>query len=141
MFDWPAEGKLVLQGLANKPVKAFLLDGGQPLEVASADNQVAIALPERAPDVHASVVALEIKGKPEIVKPDPYADETKAERDARMKWWREARFGMFIHWGVYSVPAGTYDGKRIPGIGEWIMNTSQNPRGRVPPVRQTIQPG
>ena len=35
------------------------------------------------------------------------AKETKAERDARMKWWREARFGMFIHWGVYSVPAGT----------------------------------
>ena len=28
-----------------------------------------------------------------------------------MKWWREARFGMFIHWGVYSVPAGTYHGQ------------------------------
>ena len=27
-------------------------------------------------------------------------------RDKRMEWWREARFGMFIHWGVYSVPAG-----------------------------------
>jgi alpha-L-fucosidase len=38
-----------------------------------------------------------------------------------MKWWREARFGMFIHWGVYSVPAGTHDGKKIPDIGEWIM--------------------
>ena len=33
--------------------------------------------------------------------------ETTAQRDARMKWWREARFGMFIHWGLYSVPAGT----------------------------------
>ena len=32
--------------------------------------------------------------------------ETKAERDARMAWWREARFGMFIHWGLYAVPAG-----------------------------------
>ena len=38
--------------------------------------------------------------------------EEKAQRDARMKWWREARFGMFIHWGVYSVPAGTYHGKQ-----------------------------
>src|SRR4051812_12165868 len=47
--------------------------------------------------------------------------------DARMKWWREARFGMFIHWGVYSVPAGTWQGKQVPGIGEWIMN-----RGRIP---------
>jgi len=50
------------------------------------------------------------------------ADETKAQRDARMAWWREAKFGMFIHWGVYSVPAGFYQGKPVPGIGEWIMN-------------------
>jgi alpha-L-fucosidase len=61
------------------------------------------------------------------VSPDPYANETPAQRDARMKWWREARFGMFIHWGVYSVPAGTYNGKQIAGIGEWIMN-----RGKIP---------
>jgi alpha-L-fucosidase len=38
--------------------------------------------------------------------------ETQAQRDARMAWWREARFGMFIHWGLYSIPAGTWDGKR-----------------------------
>ena len=53
--------------------------------------------------------------------PDPYANETVAQRDARMEWFRAARFGMFIHWGVYSVPAGTYNGKQVPGIGEWIM--------------------
>jgi len=53
--------------------------------------------------------------------------ETKTQRDARMKWWRQARFGMFIHWGVYSVPAGTYKGKKIGGIGEWIMLRAQIP--------------
>jgi alpha-L-fucosidase len=53
--------------------------------------------------------------------------ETLAQRDARMKWWREARFGMFIHWGLYSIPAGTWDGKRVPGIGEWIMNNASIP--------------
>jgi len=53
--------------------------------------------------------------------------ESPADHDARMKWWREARFGMFIHWGIYSVPAGTWQGKQVPGIGEWIMN-----RGRIP---------
>lgn len=58
---------------------------------------------------------------------DPYAHEAKEERDARMAWFREAKFGMFIHWGVYAVPAGTYKGKQIPGIGEWIMN-----RGKIP---------
>jgi alpha-L-fucosidase len=47
--------------------------------------------------------------------------------DQRMKWWREARFGMFIHWGVYSVPAGVWDGTNVTRSGaEWIMN-----RGRI----------
>lgn len=55
--------------------------------------------------------------------PNPYASETEAEKDARMAWWREARFGMFIHWGVYAVPAGVYRSEEIPGIGEWIMST------------------
>ena len=53
--------------------------------------------------------------------------ETKEQRDSRMAWWREAKFGMFIHWGVYSVPAGYYHDKPVGGIGEWIMN-----RGKIP---------
>ncbi len=47
--------------------------------------------------------------------------------EQRLKWWREARFGMFIHWGVYSVPAGEWKGRPIPGIGEWIMNRAKIP--------------
>jgi alpha-L-fucosidase len=53
--------------------------------------------------------------------------ETKEQRDARMKWWHEAKFGMFIHWGVYAVPAGVYHDKDIPGIGEWIMHDAKIP--------------
>lgn len=44
-----------------------------------------------------------------------------------MKWWREVRFGMFIHWDLYAVPAGEWKGKRIPGIGEWIMERADIP--------------
>jgi alpha-L-fucosidase len=33
------------------------------------------------------------------------AQETEAQREARMKWWTEARFGMFLHWGLYSLAA------------------------------------
>lgn len=55
----------------------------------------------------------------------------KAQRnitqDERMKWWREARFGMFIHWGLYSIPAGEWNGKEIPGIGEWIFKNAKIP--------------
>lgn len=54
--------------------------------------------------------------------------ETPAERDARMAWWREARFGMFIHWGVYAVPAGVHQGSAVEGIGEWIMHYARIPR-------------
>src|SRR5688500_3689898 len=53
--------------------------------------------------------------------------ESKAEHDRRMKWFRDARFGMFIHWGLYAVPAGEWEGKLIPGIGEWIMNRAKIP--------------
>ncbi len=56
--------------------------------------------------------------------------ETKEQRDARMGWWRQAKFGMFIHWGIYSVPAGTFEGKKIGDIGEWIMNTAKIPVAR-----------
>ena len=52
---------------------------------------------------------------------------TTKEHNRRMGWWREARFGMFIHWGLYSVVAGMWTGKRIPGIGEWIMQKARIP--------------
>ncbi|HTV43453.1 MAG TPA: alpha-L-fucosidase [Candidatus Sulfotelmatobacter sp.] len=47
--------------------------------------------------------------------------------DERMQWWREAKFGMFIHWGVYSVPAGTYHGQTVPHAAEWIMRWADIP--------------
>ena len=56
-------------------------------------------------------------------EPQPVAPETPQQRDARMKWWREARFGMFVHWGLYSGLAGTWDGKPVGTKGgmEWIQ--------------------
>jgi alpha-L-fucosidase len=58
---------------------------------------------------------------------EPSTHETPAQRDARMGWWREAKFGMFIHWGIYAIPAGTYEGKPVAGIGEWIMKNGKIP--------------
>jgi len=56
-----------------------------------------------------------------------YLEESNESFDERMKWWRDARFGMFIHWGPYSVPAGVYNGKEVDNVGEWIMNSAQIP--------------
>ncbi|MBC7240637.1 MAG: alpha-L-fucosidase, partial [Chloroflexi bacterium] len=53
--------------------------------------------------------------------------ETPEQCDARMKWWREARFGMFIHWGLYAIPGGRWKGQPVGGAGEWIMNTANIP--------------
>jgi len=55
------------------------------------------------------------------------ANETKEHKDARMAWFREARFGMFVHWGLYSVPGGYYQDKPVKGYGEWIMNNAKIP--------------
>lgn len=41
--------------------------------------------------------------------------------DLRIAWWREARFGCFIHWGVYSVPGGEWNGKKVEGYAEHLM--------------------
>ena len=51
----------------------------------------------------------------------------EARTDSRLNWWREAKFGLFIHWGLYAIPAGTWQGDQIPGIGEWIMKRAQIP--------------
>jgi alpha-L-fucosidase len=47
------------------------------------------------------------------------------EDDERMAWWREAKFGLFIHWGVYAVPAGKYGDNT--NHGEWIMHRASIP--------------
>jgi len=45
--------------------------------------------------------------------------------DPRLDWWREARFGMFIHWGLYAIPAGEWNGRT--DYGEWIRNNARIP--------------
>ncbi len=45
--------------------------------------------------------------------------------DARLDWWREARFGLFVHWGLYAVPAGRWG--ESTGHGEWIRETARIP--------------
>jgi alpha-L-fucosidase len=50
-----------------------------------------------------------------------WQDEWMKTHDPRIAWWKEARFGMFIHWGLYSVPAGEWKGQKQNHIGEWIM--------------------
>ena len=63
-----------------------------------------------------------------------------ARSDPRLGWWREARFGMFIHWGLYAIPAGTWKGEKVPGIGEWIMLRARIPVAEYEPLAEQFNP-
>lgn len=64
----------------------------------------------------------------------------EARTDPRLNWWREARFGLFIHWGLYALPAGTWKGEQIPGIGEWIMQRAKIPVAEYAQLTKEFNP-
>ncbi len=50
-----------------------------------------------------------------------------ASEEEKLAWFKDAKFGLFIHWGLYCIPAGEWNGQRVPGIGEWIMHNAPVP--------------
>ncbi|TDH20080.1 alpha-L-fucosidase [Segetibacter sp. 3557_3] len=61
-------------------------------------------------------------------------------RDQRLAWWREAKFGMFIHWGVYSDPAGEWKEKRVGGYAEHLMRKERILRSEYLQVAHNFNP-
>lgn len=43
-------------------------------------------------------------------------------KDTKQQWFKDAKFGLFIHWGLYALLAGEYNGRKTDRIAEWIMN-------------------
>ncbi len=67
--------------------------------------------------------------------------QKQMSKDERMKWWREAKFGMFIHWGVYAQFAGVYKGhEQRRGGAEWIMNRSKIPVAEYQEMAKSFNP-
>ena len=83
----------------------------------------ALAVATSTPAVPAIQMAPAAAGLPKL--PAVVRDETPQQQEERLRWFREARFGLFIHWGVYAVPAGVWQGKSIGA--EWIMH-----QGKIP---------
>lgn len=73
------------------------------------------------------LVSLNLAGQTKLDGPQGRPGESQEERDARIEWWREARFGMFIHWGIYAELAGFHNGEPIAGRGEWVMHRAEIP--------------
>ena len=61
VFEWPANRRLALPAMQQKPVKAWILGPGTSVQVASAEGKSELLLPESAPDRHVSVVALDLE--------------------------------------------------------------------------------
>ena len=70
----------------------------------------------------------------------PQARPYDAAREKRLEWFREAKYGMFIHWGLYAVPAGEWKGQRCLGLGEWLMNRCKVPVTEYQQLAQQFNP-
>lgn len=60
------------------------------------------------------------------------------QRDSKMEWWANAKFGMFIHWGLYCVPAGRWGDNY--DYGEWIMRDAKIPRAQYAALAEKFNP-
>lgn len=58
----------------------------------------------------------------------------------RVQWFSEAKFGMFMHWGLYSHAAGVWKDKKYYGIGEWLMNRAKIPVSEYETLATTFNP-
>jgi len=85
----------------------------------------------------AAVLALGAPAAARAQAPDPASDQAK---QARLAWFREAKYGLFIHWGLYAIPAGQWKGARVPGIGEWIMFRARVPVPEYEKLAQGFNP-
>jgi len=67
-----------------------------------------------------------------------FTKESPGQRAKRMEWFNAARFGLFIHWGVYSVPAGEWAGKT--NYGEWFLEETKMPVSQYEKFAQQFNP-
>ncbi len=63
---------------------------------------------------------------PNTISDNGFKDGTGLSSDY-MQWWRDARFGLMIHWGLYSQLGGEWNGRRQRFVGEWIMSDFRIP--------------
>ena len=68
------------------------------------------------------------------------AQRPGATADPRLDWFREARFGMFIHWGLYAIPAGEWKGQADPRDRRVDHAAGAHPDRRVRAAGQAVQP-
>ena len=66
--------------------------------------------------------------------------ETAAGREIRMRGFRQARFGMFVHWGLYARAAGQWNGQAVAGYGEWLQSSARIPGADYARLAEAFDP-
>jgi alpha-L-fucosidase len=114
--------------LATMAVAAVLLATGcgstlpGPADAERAGAAAAATTPQPAAPVRD-----ETAGVPEVMPASLAAAGPSATQDGRKAWFRAAKYGLFIHWGLYAIPAGVWEGKRVRISSEWIMAHARIP--------------
>ncbi len=75
-----------------------------------------------------------------ILSTDKIKGGTIMEKFDKAEWFRSAQFGMMIHWGLYSLPAGEWKGKRTDDLGEWIQNVFRIPNAEYHKLASAFNP-
>lgn len=71
---------------------------------------------------------------------DRWDKEATEKNNPNTLWFKNAKFGMFIHWGLYSKLAGVWKDKDYYGSGEWLMNQAKIPAAEYAKVASTFNP-
>ena len=69
-----------------------------------------------------------------------YLKESQEDFNQRMKWFTDAQYGMFIHFGLYSQLGGIYKGEKSDSYAEWIQSNSDIPKAEYIKLLDTWEP-
>lgn len=95
----------------------------------------------RAPRFTVLILLLAMSVFAQTAAPVPAADsESPAAKEKRLEWFRHDKFGLFIHWGLYAIPAGYWKGQRSPGIGEWVQHRMKVPVAEYEQLTKQFNP-
>lgn len=83
------------------------------------------------------------KAQPSLIKKE-WQKMHASKRDA-LQSFKESRFGMFIHWGLYAIPGGIWNGKKmeemgVPNVAEWIQLVAKIPRNEYAKLASQFNP-
>ncbi|HTI07618.1 MAG TPA: alginate lyase family protein [Puia sp.] len=120
--EWPVAQPSLVFG-ANAFDRREWLDTWKRLDHAPQNEEVIRNLPVRHPLIWLNMLNRGRQRDQQAINEAVNGWWTRSmnNHEQRISWWRDARFGMFIHWGVYSRAGGEWKGEKVDGYAEHLM--------------------